>query len=263
MERDGAAFVEETTALADKLCLLMSFLSKAYITWFTRTYSDGGEFLQSYRRVRTTDSDDPDWEDLVLSPPDIRPFLSQALSGYDTRTASGFDLRIPILYYVYAQSSRFVEDRLTTLFLALEKLLSSLDADDPEDDLLSRSELSTLWKAIRPALEEMGKTPKQIDLVLAKRRELQRAPLMHRIERHLNSLNIDITDIGGFRGVRKLVAVRNLLAHDKGEVPIDTVIYETHRLETIVERMLLKLLSWEGKTLTPTYNNRPVRGENA
>jgi hypothetical protein len=186
--REGAAFIADSNALADTLCLLMSFLSKTYITWFTSTYSDGHEVLQTYRNVRTTDSKAPDWEDLVLSPPDIRPFLNQALVGYDKSTASGFDLRIPMLYYIWAQSSRFVEDRFSTLFFALEKLLSSLDESDPEDDLLTMSELSKLWKVIRPALEEMGKTPRQVELVLAKRRELQRAPLMHRIQRHLSAL---------------------------------------------------------------------------
>jgi hypothetical protein len=154
-----------------------------------------------------------------------------------------------------------VEDRFTTLFFALEKLLSSLDEHDPEDDLLTDSELSKLWKALQPTLEEMGKTPNQIALVLAKRPELQRVPLMHRLTRHLDALGIDVTDIGGAKGLRKLVNVRNLLTHEKGEVPIDKVVYESHRLETIVERMLLKLLSWNGKTLTPTYNNRPIKGK--
>jgi hypothetical protein len=261
IEREGAAFIADSSAITDTLCLLMSFLSKTYITWFTCTCSDGQEVLQSYRNVRTTDAEAPDWEDLVLSPPNIRPFLNQALGAYDQSTASGFDLRIPMLYYIWAQSSRFVEDRFSTIFFALEKLLSSLDERNPEDDLLTTSELSRLWKVMRPALEKMGKTPYQVELVLAKRRELQRAPLMHRIKRHLSALEIDITDIGDAAGLRSLVDVRNLLAHEKGEVPIDKVIYETHRLETIVERMLLKLLSWSGKDCTPTYNNRTIRGE--
>ena len=33
---------------------------------------------------------------------------------------------------------------------------------------------------------------------------------------------------------------------------------ETRRLETLVERMLLKLLNWQGKTHTPTSGNRPI-----
>jgi hypothetical protein len=261
LERNGTAFIADSTALVEKLCLLMSFLSKAYITWFTCNYSDGSEVLQSYLNVRTTEAEAPDFEEVILETEDIRPFINQALAGYDKSTAAGFDLRIPMLYYIWAQSSRFVEDRFTTLFFTLEKLLSSLDERDPEDDLLTAQELSKLWKVMRPALEEMGKTPYQIDLVLAKRAELKRSPLMHRIERHLNALEISVTDIGGAAGLRKMAAVRNLLAHEKGEVPIETVIYETHRLVTVVERVFLKLLSWNGKHRTPTYNNRPIRGE--
>ena len=259
-ERESAAFLADLTALVDKLCLLMSFLSKTHITWFACLYSDGSEVLQSYRDVRTTEAEAPGLEEVVLETEDIRPFLSDALTGYDKRTAGGFDLRLPMLYYIWAQSSRFVEDRFTTLFFAFEKLLSSLDDSDPKDDFLTDSELSKLWKVMQPALEGMGKTPRQIDLVLAKRPELKRVPLMHRIERHLTALEIDVTDIGGADGLRKMSNVRNLLAHEKGEVAIETVIHETHRLETIVERMFLKLLSWDGKQRTPTYNNRPIRG---
>jgi hypothetical protein len=261
--RDRTAFAADSSALTDKLCLLMSFLSKTYISWFACTYSDGHEISQSYRNVRTTDSEAPGWEELVLDPEDIRPFLNQAFAGYEKSTLSGFDLRIPMLYYIWAQSSRFAEDRFTTLFFALEKLLSSLDERDPEDDLLTTSELSKLWKVMRPTLEEMGKTPQQIELVLKKRRELQRAPLMHRIKQHLSALEIDVTDIGDVAGLRSLVDVRNLLAHEKGEVPIDEVIYETRRLETIVERILLKLLSWSGKIRSPTYYNRLIRDEDS
>jgi hypothetical protein len=259
--RDGTAFAADSSALADTLCLLMSFLSKTYISWFACTYSDGQEVLQSYRDVRTTDSEAPDWEELVLDPQDIRAFLNQAFAGYEKSALTGFDLRMPMLHYIWAQSSRFAEDRFTTLFFALEKLLSSLDERDPEDDLLTDPELRKLWRVMCPTLEEIGKTPKQMELMLAKRRELQRAPLMHRIKRHLCSLGIDISDIGGEGGLRTMARVRNLLAHEKGEVPIDKVVYETRRLETIVERMLLKLLSWSGKTRTPTYYNRPIRDE--
>jgi hypothetical protein len=60
-----------------------------------------------------------------------------------------------------------------------------------------------------------------------------------------------------------MARVRNLLTHEKGEVPIDEIDYETRRLETIVERMLLKLLSWSGKIRSPTYYNRPVRDEDS
>lgn len=259
--REGTAFAADSSALTDRLCLLMSFLSKTYISWFACTYSGGHEVLQSYRNVQTTDSESPSWEELVLYPQDIRAFLNQAFAGYEKSTLSGFDLRMPMLHYIWAQSSRFAEDGFTTLFFALEKLLSSLDERDPEDDLLTDLELRKLWRVMCPALEEMGKTREQIELILAKRRELQRAPLLHRIKRHLSTLGIDISDIGGEAGLRSMVRVRNLLAHEKGEVPIDEVNYETRRLETIVERMLLKLLSWSGKIRSPTAYNRLIRDE--
>jgi hypothetical protein len=168
-------------------------------------------------------------------------------------------VRIPVLHYIWSQSSRFAEDRFTLLFFALEKLLSSFDATNPEPELLSDTELSRLWKVIRTVLLEIGKSADQIDLILQKRRELQRPPLKYRLRRHLHELGVILDDMDGEEGLGSMIRVRNLLTHEKGEVPVEEIVFETRRLETIVERMLLKLLSWSGKDHTPTHDNWPIR----
>jgi hypothetical protein len=44
-------------------------------------------------------------------------------------------------------------------------------------------------------------------------------------------------------------------------VPIRDIAFETSRLETLVERMLLKMLGWQGRDKTPTLANRWVEKE--
>jgi hypothetical protein len=112
-----------------------------------------------------------------------------------------------------------------------------------------------------PALEAMGKTEEQIGLIRDKRAELQRIPLKHKEIRHLGLLGVEFADIGGEAGLGKMNRVRNLLTHDHGEVPIRDIAFETSRLETLVERMLLKMLGWQGRDKTPTLANRWVEKE--
>lgn len=253
-EGKQAAFPDRATALVESLCLLVGFLSKARITWFASLVSSPALLIETFTDAKTVDAEAPSWEDVPIYADDIRPFLNVALAAY---TTSDIELRLPILHYISAQSSRFVEDGFTVLFFALEKLLSSLDERKP-DELLADKELSNLWKVVRAALEDMKKTPEQMELILQKRGELQRPPLKHRISRHLGDLSIDISDIGGDAGLARMYRVRNRLTHAHGEVPIEEIMVETRRLETIVERMLLKLLKWEGKSRTPTRGNWPI-----
>ena len=260
-QRDGVAFSTHATALTDTLCLLMGFLSKAYISWFASAYSDDRMLIETYRDVEATESEAPGWEDVILSPNDIRAFLNKAFLAYNERAKRNFDVRLPILHYIWSQSSRFAEERFTLLFFALEKLLSSLDAESPDPELLSDAELREVWKVIHPKLEGMNKTCGQIDLIRQKRRELQRAPLKHRLKSHLCALDISLEDINGDEGLASMIGVRNLLTHEKGELPIAKVMFETSRLETVPERTLLKLLAWTGKDKTPTYRNLQIRDQ--
>jgi len=257
-DEEEASFSERATVLADSLCLLMGFISKARITWFASMLSGGGTFVNVYRDENNVDIEAPHWEDIVLYADDIRPFLNGALAAYRT---GDIEVRLPILHYISAQSKQFEDDRFIVLFFALEKMLSALDERNSEPLLLTKGQLSKLWETVRAVLAKMQKTDDQIGLIENKRAELQRPPLKHRVTRHLTALGIDIADIGGDAGLDRMYRVRNHLTRVHGEPPIGDIMVETRRLETIVERMLLKLLKWEGRTNTPTYTNRPIEDD--
>jgi hypothetical protein len=247
-------FMVHSSEIADTLCLLVGFLSKSPIRWFSSTYVDGNILIERHRAAKANSDEPPHWDEVVLSSKCIRQFLSTAFAAFRTAPIA----RLPVLYYIWSQSARFVEDRFTVLFFALEKMLSFLDKMHPEPALLSDPELTALWKTVRPSLLSMGKSPEQAGLIQEKRSELKRPPLRHKICRHLRTLSINLDDVGGDEGLRKMIRVRNRLTHDGEEVPIDEVVFETKRLETIVERMLLRLLGWSGDYHTPTSNNRSI-----
>ena len=258
VERDEQKFSDNAAEVTERLCLLISFLSKARIDWSSSTYFDGRVHVETYRDVPVWKGKEPGWEELVVGSKELRRFLNKAFTTYDKRTKKGFDLRLPMLHYIAAQTSRYAEDRFTVLFFAFEKLLSSLDAGTKKTLLLTDKELKSLWADMKPALTKMRKSTTQIDLIREKRAELQRYPLKHRVLRHLKPLRIDISDIGAEAGLVSMIKTRNLIAHSHGEVPIKTVVFERRRLETIVERMLLTLLGWKKHDHTPTYWNRPI-----
>ena len=252
--RGTEEFMIHASEIADTLCLLVGFLSKSPIRWFSSTCADGDVIIERHRAVKTNFDEPPKWDEVVLSSENIRKFITTAFSAYRKAPTT----RLPILYYIWSQSARFAEERFTVLFFAFEKILSFLDKLQPEPELLSEAELSALWKVVRPALTAIGKSPEQAELIQDKRSELRRPSLWHRVQCQMRILSISLDDVGGDEGLRKMIKVRNRLTHDGDEVPIDQVVFETKRLETIVERMLLRLLGWSSDQQTPTGANRAI-----
>jgi hypothetical protein len=136
----------------------------------------------------------------------------------------------------------------------LEKVIDMLD----QTKMLSPNELSKLAKHLRSKLREMGKDNETITAVNEKKRELARPAFARRLPRNLARLGVDLTDIGGDASLREMIRIRDSLMHAADEPAIGRIDQEHKRLETVVERVLLTLLNWQGPTNTPTPGNRSV-----
>jgi hypothetical protein len=104
----------------------------------------------------------------------------------------------------------------------------------------------------------MGKDDETVTAIDEKRKELARPTFRRRLSQHLSRLRLDLSDIGGDGSLRKTIGIRDSLIHAADEPAIGQIVREQKRLETVVERVLLTLLDWQGPTNTPTLQNRPV-----
>ena len=257
LDRTDASFAKRALEVVDILCLLVSFISKATVTWYSRTLWSDGRLSENYREVPQVPISRISWQEIVLYPRDVRSFISKAFTAY-AKGNDGVNLRLPILIYVSAQSARTVDEQFILLFSCLEKVVDMLDQAKPWE-VLKDSELRTIARFLRAQLKEMGKDFQTVATVSEKIKELARPAFRRRLSEHLRRLNIKLDDIGGHDKLRDIIRVRNSLIHRAEEVSIQQIVQDRKRLETIVERVLLTLLNWPGSTNTPTLANRPVR----
>lgn len=256
-ERDEAAFCNDSRKIAETLCLIMSFLSKSYISWSSYAFSSAGVQVNTFRELRGVPRTDIRQEDMILSFEDTRPFLKGAYTAYLAREAEDFDILMPLLHYIFSHSARFVDERFSTLFYGLEKIISSLDRRSKAKALLNKTELSKVSACLKEKLVELGKSL-ELEAIMEKIAELKRPTLKRRLRHYLSELGITYDDIGGDEGIDSMVNVRNRITHQHGQVAIEDIVREAGRLETIVERLLLALLGWTGKSRL-SYANRRLR----
>jgi uncharacterized protein YutE (UPF0331/DUF86 family) len=98
----------------------------------------------------------------------------------------------------------------------------------------------------------------RVEMVKEKISELSRPTFYRRLLHRLRKLKVELKDIGGEAGLRQMIAVRNGLIHTTHEPPIEKIDLEASRVETVVERLLLRILGWTEKSHTPTPTNRRI-----
>jgi hypothetical protein len=255
LDRQDADFEARALEVAEILFLIVSFLSKAYVTWYGRTFWSDGRLLENYRHVPETSDLKLGWEDIVLHPKDVRAFISNAFTTCQENAHGGVNLRLLILIYVAAQSAPTVDERFILLFSCLEKVVDMLDRKYVWE-VIKPSELKTIKLSLRRQLSEMGKDTQTARVITEKIPELARPGFLRRFSEHLKRLKVDLDDIGGHDALRDTIKVRNSLIHSAEEVPIARMVREQKRLQTVVERTLLALLNWRRTTNTPTFANR-------
>lgn len=256
--RSDEEFSARSEDVAERLCLLASLLSKTPIRWFEKTIVSGDRLVRIVRDVEVPGDRGVWWEDIIVLPEDLRAFFSRAFGEYGKLRDAGTDLKIPILLYVAAQKAVSIGDTIILLFRALEALVALLDAQAGGMGLLDAREMKAVRAHLQQFLRQMGKPEEHIDQIIKRASNLSDPPLAYRLKRHLSVLKIDLADIGGEDGVGKMMQVRNRLVHAGKEPPIRQMDEERARLETILDRMFLRLLGWRGRDNTPTYVNRII-----
>ena len=258
-DRDDEVFEARAHAVAETLCLIVSFLAKAHVDWFGTSLFTGERLVDNFRPI---DSPSPErragWMESVLDPADIRSFLSKAFSAYTKHAMAGVDLRLPIILYVAAQTAPTIDESFILLFRGLEKLIAVIEDRQAGRPLLQTDELEALREAIRSELKTLRKPKRVRGAVYKNVGGLARHSFKHRLLRQLHLRRVGVEDIGGDQGLSSMIVVRNKLIHSGEHIDIEDIIREYGRFETVVERMLLRLLGWRGRTNTPTSTNRGI-----
>lgn len=249
-------FVELATELARDLCVLVSFLSRSWVTWYRYQLVTNDHMKDYIRETRKCNMEGLGWREALIEPHRSREFIRTGLTNYRKLRENGFDLFTPILYFVSANEKEHLEEQFTTLFLALEKIK---DLFAREQDLLTnlnKKEFEKLHSIISNVIEKNVSNPEILDRMKKKIPELNRPTFRFVLEKLLSSYDIDWKDLQPPNHPFTMINTRGELFHSSKELNLDRLARDRHRLQIIIERLLLRLLGWSDLSRSLTFDTK-------
>ncbi|MCK4307496.1 hypothetical protein KAW50_04635 [candidate division WOR-3 bacterium] len=253
-------FVAEAEKVADDLTLLVSFLSKQWVTWYRyELYTNDSIKTYVKRTNRKCSTKELHWDDILVEREKSREFLKDGFSNLRKLRSDKFDLFMPIIYFMIANEIKYVVEQFTMLFLSLEKI-KDMFALKEENSLKNLPDFKELKESISDIIDDKVGDPKVREKIQKKIPELNRPPLKFILDSLFSKYDVDWKDIypSGTPDYT-FIKTRNYLFHSSKKIDGDPLIKETYRLQVIVERLLLSILDWKDFSCSlPDYIKRLV-----
>ena len=237
--------------LADDLTLLVSFLSRHWVTWF-RYQLETNDKIETYvRRTRPCSTKKLQWENGLLEHHRSREFLKTGLRNLRTLRKKGFNLFMPIVYFVSANEKTYLEEQFTTFFLSLERIKDMFAKEENLQKNLPNTAFKRLHSSIGDLVDSQVESPDARDRIRTKILELNRPSLRYVLESLLSKYRVTWEDLYPAAGQLTLIKTRDKLFHSSLEIDIDLLIKERDRLQALLERILLRMLGWDDISRSP------------
>lgn len=244
-------FLSSAKELTDDMILLISFISKRWITWF-RYDLIINECLKTYvRRTRQCSTKKLDWDEGLVEPYKTREFLKTGLTNLRKLREKGLDLLMPITYYLSANEKTYLEEQFTTFFLSLERIKDMFAKEEKLEKNLPDKAFKRLHSSISDLVDSQVESSDVRDRVRTKILELNRPSLRYVLESLFSKYCITWEDLYPAAGSFTLIKTRDELFHSSRKIDMDSLVKERDRLQVLLERILLRLLGWEDLSRSP------------
>jgi hypothetical protein len=269
-ELSNQDFITTATSVAEDLIQLVSFLSKRWITWYSYQLQTNNLLLTFVRRARECSPKEVDIHGSVVPPVQARQFIKTAFTKLRSLRTSGVNLHMPLVYFVSGVEAKYLEEQFSILFLALERIKDLFAINERMQTSLPNSVMKCLRSAIDEAIVTILDKPEipesirtRVPWVQQKIPELNRPSLQTVLDLLFEKYKVDWRDLYPFGSDFTLVKTRNQLFHTSADVDIDLLIKELHRLQALLERILLSMLGWARHTNSPSEQMRKWLVSNA
>ena len=253
-------FINSATSIADDLTLLISLISRRWVVWFRYELQTPEEIRSFIRYTRECTSKRVKPYDSVVEFHQSRNFIRTAFTELRTLRQSGFDLKMPLVYYISGNEAKYLEEQFTTFFLSLERIEDMFCIKKELDEILNPTVFNRLKRSASEFIrQEISNIPsiemkeEKFGLIKQKLSELNRPAFRTVLDRMFNNYAVQWTDLYPLGSKLTLVKTRNELFHSSREIDINNLIKEKLRLQSLLERLLLSMLGWKDFSLSPIH----------
>ena len=241
VEMPGEAFRSEALKIADDLTRLVSFLSQNRTTWYAYDFLESHKIVHHVRQTLDCASTmNPFARGLILHTK--QPILRLGYEGITDLRAKGIDMTVPFTYYLAGTEAKFLEQRFTAFFLAMESCKDMFCELHELNELMPSSQFGSFRRSFREWLQREIPDPQLCGHIGEKTGELNRASLRTLLDRLFAEYNVMWDDIYPENAELLLIKTRNRLFHTGKPMPVGRLARETERAQVIVERLILGML---------------------
>jgi len=238
--------------LADDLTLLVSLLSRRWVEWFRYQLATSESIVTYVRTTRPCSSDSLHWDDGLVEHHKSRDFFKVGLRNLREFRRKGFNLFMPIVYFVSANQKKYLEEQFTTLFLSLERIKDMFAREEGIQENLPEEDFKKLKSGVSAVIKEDVQSSKARNMIRRKTRELNRPPLRYVLDVLFSRYDVVWKDIYPKGSDLTIIDTRNDLFHSSKDLDIDNLVRERDRLQALLERILLHMLGWDDISRSPT-----------
>ena len=238
-------FIKIGKEIVDDLILLASFLSKQWIFWYRYQFQDKERIENYAKRGREHSTKDFDLDDSLVDTTKIREFLKAALGNFRKSKSEGFNLYMPLVYFISGSEGRTVEEKFSKLFLSLEKIKDMFAIKENLLENLPPDNFEKLKSKLSEIITEEGLEKITAGKIKMKLPELNRPPLRTVLDVIFKRYDIPWDDLYPEGSDLSIVKTRNALFHTSEDMDLTLLVKETERLKIVLARILLRMLGWE------------------
>ncbi|MFA4843950.1 MAG: hypothetical protein WC632_03240 [Candidatus Margulisiibacteriota bacterium] len=244
-------FLEMGEGLCKDLLLLISFVARSRISWFRYRFQ-ADSFLKEYvLKVSESLPVNNDVYDCAVEYHEIRKFIKVALTRFRRLRDEGFNLFWAMNHYVSTKEAKYLEQKYSTLFMALEQIKDLFAKKEGLDKILPDNEFRELKKPIIKMINDNIMDEAKSIRINEKILELNRYPLNYLLDLVFDRYKVEWRNLYPPGSERTLVSTRNNLFHSSKKVEIDHLAKEYYRLQAILERIIYGLLGWSDYSRSP------------
>lgn len=246
-EISDEAFRAETLSIVRDLLLIASVASRFWIDWFAYHFAASTTLVDHVRSKRERFEETIGHRDALVERGKALEFLGVALREFRNHRGNGFDLYLPLITVMAANTSEPLEQQFLFYFMSLEKLKDMYAKKNGLRRAIgSNAESRRFIKDVNDFLDHRLEGHPSLALVKEKTMELDRLPLWHVLERLLADHQVEWRDLYP-SGTEKpgFIRLRNRMVHSSDDIDVSELYFETERIRVVLERMLLNLLGWK------------------
>jgi hypothetical protein len=236
-----------TAKAVEDMTIIASFASRNPIRWYMRRFYSPSKITENIRHVGYDFTQKIERHEMLIDPVQCPEFLKRTVAQFRQLRSQGINLYYPLIMMPTSYHTRYMENRFTSYYQALEKLKDIWAVSNGLDTITNEEEYGEIKKRIILLLDSKFSDVVINSSIKEKLIELNRPSFWKILDKMLEKHSIDwrkFYPVNMKSDRPTFISTRNKWFHTNKDVDHSVLSKETERVRIITELLLIKYLGW-------------------